>query len=117
MPSLLDPFSPLPEDILFNKLSEKEKYLEKFIEKITAFMTNSIEKVKSHPPGSAVTAAMLAAYDSVAELKTKGTSGVVIFSANKISPGKLSYDDVDYNKLYGTDSEIKAFLPHVCLLI
>ena len=114
MPCLNDPFSPIPSDMLFNKLSESENYLEKMIEKINQFITTNSEKSKNIP-GSAITAAIFSAYDSVSN--NTGISKIIIFSANKCSPGKFSYDEHEFNKFYNSDGEIKAFLQQVKKLI
>jgi hypothetical protein len=114
MPTLMDPFSPLPEKVLFNNLGNMEKYFEKLFEKINSYINIIAEGNKNKQSNSsAITAAILAGYDSLSSLDSRSSSNLIIFNSNKIAPAKLSHDDVDYNKLYCSENEIKAFLPQV----
>ena len=76
MPSLNDPFLPIPEELLFNPLKDREMYLEKFIEKINSFANINLAKIKNHQ-GSSITSALYSAIDSVKNLSSRGVSKII----------------------------------------
>jgi hypothetical protein len=108
MPSVFDPFCPIPETVMFNKLQDREKYLDKFIEKINSF-SQIRSKIKGE--GAVITAAIYGAYDLIKHVSQRGNSRIILFSANKTAPAILSPDEIDYFKYYSSENEIKLYLP------
>jgi hypothetical protein len=111
MPNIYDPFCPLPEMNIFNNLNNKESFLEKIFEKINVFSNR--RNMNSNKMGSSITAAIYAAYDSVRNITNRGSTRILLFSSNKASSGIVSPDDIDFQKYYSSENEIKLFMPFV----
>lgn len=117
MPSMLDPFCPSPTSLFFNCLKDKEQFIHKFTEKIEYYAKYKYEQNKSKKNfvniGSSITAAIYSGYDSLKNNYITGTSKIFLFSANKCAPGIIAPNEMEYNKYYSSENEIKLFLPQV----
>ena len=111
MSNIYDPFCPVPEDLLFKNIKDKDIYLDKIFEKLNTFA--KIRNLNRGITGSCITAAIYAAYDCVRNLTNRGFSRILLFSSNKVSSGIVSPDEIDFQKYYSSENEIKLFMPSV----
>lgn len=120
---LMDPFSPLSENILFNNLASLNdpKFYNNLNDKINNFIQskNFIENNLALnynsrcKPGACFSAAIYAGIDSfkTINVNNKGYYHLHLILANKNSFGCGFFPEYDYIKKYSSENEVKLFLP------
>lgn len=114
MPSAFDPFCPIPYEDAFIKLydeqtNSKSNIIDKLVEKANVYAKRNANKLSEK--GSLISTAIYSSYDLVKNLSSKGNTQLLLFNSNKCAEGILSPDEMNFNKYFSSENEIKLFLP------